>query len=137
MHEIRKPFLFELEPHMGDRMAKAITVAGYSFAEIAETMKVSRNTISNWVHVRTMPRMRDLQLLAQLTGVTVQWILTGYDVEIPTGFEDIDPGEDYVRPLGLEPRTHWFRVSMPETPEEFLDRCARGASNHAEVERGS
>ena len=134
MKEPRKLTLLELEPNFGDRLAKAISVAGYTYIEVADILRVNRNSISNWTNCRSFPRARDLDAVAELCGVSVQWLLEGFDENMPTGFEDDPLRSRLVRPLGLEPRTHWFRVSMPETPEEFLDRCARAASNHAEVE---
>lgn len=135
MKASRKLTLLELEPNFGDRMAKAINVAGYSYIEVADIIRVSRNSISNWTNSRSFPRMRDIEAVADLCGVSVQWLLEGFDDSMPTGLEDFEAGSDSVRPLGLEPRTHWFRVSVPDTAHDFLSQCALYANEWAEVNK--
>lgn len=133
MNEPRKLTLLELEPNFGDRLAKAISVAGYTYIEVADILRVNRNSISNWTNCRSFPRARDLDAVADLCGVSVQWLLEGFDDNMPTGFEDDEASGHLVRPLGLEPRTHWFRVSVPDTAHDFLSQCARYANEWAKV----
>ena len=66
-----------LEFDRADRIRRAMRVSGVSVAEMAETLEVSRNTISNWINGHTAPRPRDLRALALRTGFPFEWLETG------------------------------------------------------------
>lgn len=66
-----------LEFDKADRMRRALRVSGVSVQEMAEFLRVSRNTIGNWINGRAEPRPRDLIDFADKTGVPVSWIETG------------------------------------------------------------
>lgn len=62
---------------VGDRMAKALDVAGISRQEMADYLGVDRNTVGNYLHGRTKPNRRTLLLWASATGVDLVWITSG------------------------------------------------------------
>lgn len=62
---------------LGDRMAKALDVAGLSRAEMAEYMDVSTETIRRWTTDSTPVRRSTLRLWALATGVDLEWLETG------------------------------------------------------------
>jgi transcriptional regulator with XRE-family HTH domain len=76
------------EFHIGDRLAKALTVAGVNNLEMAEYLGISANTIGNYTSGRTAPKMQTLRLWALRTGAPLDWLLTGID---PTN----EPTSDY------------------------------------------
>ncbi|MFF7683117.1 helix-turn-helix domain-containing protein [Microbacterium sp. NPDC007973] len=78
------PWAFDL----GDRLDKALRVAGVSTAEMADTLDVSRNTIGNYTSGRTRPSRLQIREWAARTGAPVQWLETGM-----------------VGPAGIEPTT--------------------------------
>lgn len=65
------------EFHLGDRLSKALDVAGVSVQEMAEYLGVSRNTVSNYIHMRTPVSLGTLRLWAFRTGVRLEWLITG------------------------------------------------------------
>ena len=72
---------------MRHRLARAREVAGYSRAELADAIDVSRNTITNAETGKTTPRKLMLNIWALACGVPVDWLITGID---PNGGDD-DP----------------------------------------------
>ena len=78
--------------------------------DLAELVGVSRATMSSWEHGHTEPNATQFVRIARATGVSTEWL--GECVE------------DLVHPLGLEPRTHCFRVSnsfrVYDTVDELL-----------------
>jgi transcriptional regulator with XRE-family HTH domain len=65
------------EFHLGDRLAKALEVAGVSNQEMADYLGVSRNTVGNYIHMRTPVTTGTLRLWALRTGVRMEWLQTG------------------------------------------------------------
>lgn len=66
-----------LDFDQADRMRRALRVSGVSVQEMADHLRVTRNTIGNWINGRSEPRSRDLQDFASKTGVPEKWITTG------------------------------------------------------------
>jgi len=64
----------------GDRIRKAIEFSGHSVQEAADHLGVARNTVSNWMHGRSRPRLSDLRILAAFTGVDESWLVHGTGV---------------------------------------------------------
>ena len=91
---------------LGWRLQMALGYAGLSVQEIAETLEVSRTTVSRWINDRGAPRTIYLRQFALLCGVSQDWLITG---ENPRP-DSPDGGEDAVPPLGLEPRTCGLKV---------------------------
>ena len=60
-----------------DRLNKALDVSGVSSTEMAEYLGVSRNTISNYINGRTVPKTQTLRLWAMRTGAPLEWLQTG------------------------------------------------------------
>lgn len=57
------------------RMARALEHSGLSISGIAADLRVSRSTISNWLHGRAEPRAIYLDRWADLTNVDRAWLL--------------------------------------------------------------
>jgi len=85
------------------RLMRAREYAGLEQADLARDLGVSRQTISNAERGARMPRRALIVAWAVRTGVSLHWLETGQAAPIPTP-------PDGVRPLGLEPRTQWFRA---------------------------
>ncbi len=75
-----------------DRVRKALHISGYSGNDLADSLGVARSTVTNWMNGHTHPRRRDVQGIAEFTGVPVEWLETG---KTPT--ESLD-GEGYALP---------------------------------------
>jgi transcriptional regulator with XRE-family HTH domain len=60
---------------LGDRLAKARSLAGISAQEMANQLGVSRNTISNYENDRTTPPRSVVILYAELCDVPEWWLL--------------------------------------------------------------
>ena len=58
-------------------MRRALRVSGVSVQDMAMHLRVTRNTIGNWINGRSEPRPRDLDDFALKTGVPAKWITTG------------------------------------------------------------
>lgn len=56
-----------------DRITKARTHAGLNQGELAEKLGVSRNTLNRWESGSRNPSEKNLQALAEATGVPVEW----------------------------------------------------------------
>lgn len=66
-----------LEFDMADRMRRALRISELSVQDMADYMRVSRNTVGNWINGRSVPRWRDLRDFAERTGVPLEWLETG------------------------------------------------------------
>lgn len=88
----------------------ARALAGLEQKELAFAVGVSRATISSWEMGHTEPNASQFVRIARGCGVEIDWLAQGV--------------EDMVHPLGLEPRTHCFRVSnsfrVYDTVDELL-----------------
>lgn len=65
------------EFHIGDRLEKALGVAGVSHQAMAEYLGVSRNTIGNYIALRSPVSIGTLRLWAMRTGVPLEWLESG------------------------------------------------------------
>lgn len=70
---------------MGDRLWKALQVAGISHQAMADYLGVSRNTLTNYTRGRTKADKRTLMLWAMRTGVPLEWLRTGQVSPQPGG----------------------------------------------------
>lgn len=61
----------------GDRMAKAMHVAGITAQAMAVELGVTRNTVTRYVHDRVNVPRAVLIAWAHLTGVSLHWLETG------------------------------------------------------------
>lgn len=68
---------------LSDRLAKSLHVAGITNAEMAETLDVSANTVSNYINGNTKPRKLYLREWAVRTGVPLEWLETGQFPDTP------------------------------------------------------
>lgn len=60
-----------------DRLRKALRMSNVSVQDMADSLEVSRNAVSNWINGRNMPRSRDLARFALKTGFPREWLETG------------------------------------------------------------
>ena len=74
---------------LGDRLRKAREVANISASEMAIHLGVHRNTISNFEHDHTEPKLVYLREWASVTGAPLEWLL-GSDLN-NRGFHDLMP----------------------------------------------
>jgi DNA-binding XRE family transcriptional regulator len=86
-----------------DRLRKARLLAGLEQADLAERLRVSRNSISNYENGKTEPSATTFVRWAAATGVTLEWLAEGIRVNDKTPAE-AGVLED-VRPKGFEPPT--------------------------------
>lgn len=66
---------------LSDRMSKALRHAGVPVQGMAEYLGVSRNTVGNYLHGRTVPDKRTMRLWAIRCGVPLEWLETGVVTE--------------------------------------------------------
>lgn len=69
------PFAFDL----GDRLDKAMRVAGLTIDDMAEALDVSRGTIGNYRSGRTTPSKLQIKEWAMRTGAPLAWLETGME----------------------------------------------------------
>ena len=81
----------------GEKLRKARKEAGLSQEQFAEKMSVSRSAIAKWESDRGMPDVNNLRIMAQLLGVSVDYLL---DEDEKLSFnetkEAIDQAKDYI-----------------------------------------
>lgn len=77
----------DLEFDLQDRMRKALRVGGVSANDMAETLEIHRNTISNYLSGRTAPSVAVLRVWALRCGVPFSWLRDG---ELPKNGPDGD-----------------------------------------------
>lgn len=66
------------------RIRKARLDAGFSQSHLADLMRVTRSACSQWEQPGgTAPRGSRLQRLATVLGVSVEWLATGDDPDVP------------------------------------------------------
>lgn len=73
----------QLQFGLGDRLSKALHVAGVSTTEMADELEVARSTISNYLNDHTKPKRLYLRMWALKTGVPLEWLETGIFPETP------------------------------------------------------
>jgi transcriptional regulator with XRE-family HTH domain len=62
---------------VGERIALAIALRGFSQYEVAEALDCTQAAVSHWVNAKTLPNYDELFALADLVGVRVSWLLEG------------------------------------------------------------
>lgn len=82
--------------------------ADFDQAQLAERVGVSRQTIGHWERGGSQPPLGAAVKLAQVTGVTLDWLAEGVSAneETPTA----NDGGVAARPEGFEPPTFWSVV---------------------------
>lgn len=67
--------------NLSDRLTKALRHAKVGVSEMGEYLGVTRNTVGNYLHGRTVPDKRTLRLWAIRCGVPLEWIEDGVITE--------------------------------------------------------
>jgi len=66
---------------IGDRLSKALRSSGIGVQEMAQSLGLSRNTLTNYLHDKTRVPRPTLILWAMRTGVSLSWLETGIPPE--------------------------------------------------------
>lgn len=61
---------------LGDRLGKALKVAGMRQQDMADELGIERQTVSNYINGVTRPKLMVLKVWAMRTGVPIGWLLT-------------------------------------------------------------
>ena len=72
--------------NLSDRLTKAREIAGIAVGDFAKRLGVSRTTISNYEHGRTVPSRAVLLAYATVTGVSLDWIEHGEQPDSEQGY---------------------------------------------------
>lgn len=88
---------------LGDRIRKAVSVTGIPANKLAEALGVTRVTLSRWMNDATAPSVKNLHHMALVTGVPVEWLISGKLNETPPPSDG--EGESVEPPTGFEPVT--------------------------------
>lgn len=76
------------------RMQLALEFADISVLEIARDLRISRTTVSNYLHGRTRPTHATLRVWAATCGVPLDWLETGASSnDAPPDDEDAERAE--------------------------------------------
>jgi transcriptional regulator with XRE-family HTH domain len=70
-------FVFRFEFDLADRLRKSLRVSGVPVGSMAESLGVSRNTVSNWINGRGRPCKDQLTVWAAITDAPSSWLETG------------------------------------------------------------
>ena len=62
---------------LSDRIRKAREYAGLEQEDLAALMYMGRSTVSNWENGVNAPHRLKLEKLAEVCGVSFEWLLTG------------------------------------------------------------
>lgn len=62
---------------LGERIALARTAVGMSKAELARRVGKDTKTVYRWEHDEAQPESASIAPIADATGVSVRWLLTG------------------------------------------------------------
>lgn len=81
---------------MADRLRRALRLSDVSVQDMADELEVSRNTVSNWINGRNIPRRRDLTAFALRTGFPRTWLEYG---DAHSEGNGPDGGGSNVRPM--------------------------------------
>ena len=73
--------LFKKKHKIGDTIAKLRKEKGWAQNELADKLHVSDKAISKWESNKGYPSIEFLPALAELFGVTLDYLMTGKEVE--------------------------------------------------------
>lgn len=90
---------------LGDRLRKARVEKGYSTAELAQKIGMSRATVSSAENGKNEPYKNTVKLWALATGVDFYWLLTG---ETPAPSDD-GTGVEYRAPSQIRTDDLFFK----------------------------
>lgn len=73
---------------LGERIKQAADHVGGLDKLAPQLSDVSRRTLSDWANDKTEPRASSIQEIAKITGVSMEWLITGREgqyIKLPTG----------------------------------------------------
>lgn len=90
--DIARDGVYNCPMSMSQRIKRARQNADLTQDQLADRIKRTRAAISQWENTDTQPRGNALELIAEATGVDVQWLKTG--VELVAEYPDTGPTSD-------------------------------------------
>ena len=91
---------------LGDRLRKAREDSGLSQSELAELLRVGRNTVSNAEVGARVPLRITIGKWAEVTAVPEEWLLTGEAPGAPTKGPGLPRLDSNQKPPGLRSLPH-------------------------------
>lgn len=64
-------------PGLGQRLRQAIEDAGTNPHRLSKELKIAYTTVDAWLREESAPRAHNLQLLAEVLGRSVEWLMNG------------------------------------------------------------
>ena len=89
---------------LGQRIHELRTAAGLSQEQLAERLNVSRQAVSRWERDETMPETEKVVALADIFGVTTDYLLRNQ----PSPAPEKKPARDWMERLGYLVRTKGY-----------------------------
>ena len=65
------------EKAFGQRLKKALKLAGWTYGRLAESVCYEDKTISNWCNGRSLPQLPVVAVIVKVLDVDAGWLLTG------------------------------------------------------------
>lgn len=108
---------------MGKRLKEAAKAARYGSASLGEKLGFEDGTVRGWWNGRSEPSVETLIQYAELTGRSLEWLMTGSEAESPDSPEGWLARFDRLRAQGVDADTALqIATSGPAgTPTEPLD----------------
>jgi len=76
---------------LGEKIKDARVKAGYTQAQLAQKLGVSRQAVTKWESDRGMPDIENLKLMSQLLGISVDYLLDdGTELDLSVTREAVD-----------------------------------------------
>lgn len=106
---------------LGDRLKKAREEKRYTQMDVAQKLGITNGALSGYERNYREPDIATIKKLAELYGVSVQWLLTGDD--------SIDfPNEDYTAALlGFDERKRRILEWLKDFTDEEVEHMLRTA----------
>lgn len=70
-------YRFRFEFDLADRLRKSLRESGVPVQSMAESLGVSRNTVSNWINGRGKPCDDQLKVWSAITDAPYSWLKSG------------------------------------------------------------
>jgi len=92
----------------GEKVQRLRQRAGLSQDALADRLQVSRQAISRWERDETMPEPEKIVVLADLFGVTTDYLLRKQEKEAPRSASGRKSGRDMLERLGYLAKTRGY-----------------------------
>lgn len=105
----------ENRKQIGERIALARSTAGWSVNDVAAYLICPPSAIVSWEHGSQAPAANELEMMAEIYGVTAEWLLSGEE----TSEVEEESGEGAVADSSEQ---YHSSHSLTEEESELLDR---------------